>query len=160
MAWIFSGPERWVADPWIPWFAGAVSLWHDSISGSTSGISWEKCAHVFLRLLFTSRSPMPNPAIRKSSAITSTPSRSSTNSCMVRCHTSGASGSIGTAQMVCWMWFYKFKADDLLIQCLSQLNKALYIAYKCKECHGNWQSIMVHKIFPIPFIRCACRKWW
>ena len=61
-----------------------------------------------------------------------------------------ASGSIGTAQMVCWTWFYKFQADDLQVQFLSQLNKALYIANKCKECHGNWQSIMVHKYCQFP----------
>ena len=120
MAWIFSGPERWVADPWIPWFTGAVSLWHDSISGSTSGISWEKCAHVFLRLLFTSRSPMPNPAIRKSSAITSTPSRSSKNSYMVRCHTSAAE------QTPNGIWLHRYCPNGLLNVDFTHLKQMIY----------------------------------
>ena len=123
-----------------------------------------KAHSCLLRLLFTCRSLLPNSAIRKSSAITSTPSRSSTNSFMVCYHTSGAE------QMPNGIWLYwyrpngvlnmvyKFKADELQVQCLFQLKKALYIAYKCKECLGNWQSIMVHKLFPIPSIRYACRE--
>ena len=50
-----------------------------------SSLCWAICladCHYWLLL--------PNPAIRKSSAITSTPSTPSTNSCTVRCHTSDA----------------------------------------------------------------------
>ena len=63
--------------------------WHDSTSSSTNDISLKRHAH-FFQGSGLSWSVLPNPAIRKSSAITSTPSRSSTKSCIVRCQTSGA----------------------------------------------------------------------
>ena len=46
------------------------------------------------RLLFTSLSVLENPKIRMSSTIFSTPSGSSTNSCMVHCHTISSSFSL------------------------------------------------------------------
>ena len=166
MAWVLSGPERWVADPWISRLNGAVSLWHNSISGSTSGISWEKRTHVFWDCcLLVGHYCQIRQSGSHLLSLPLLPDRPQTRSWCVttlqalnRCQM--ASGSIGTAQMVYWTWFYKFKADELQIQCLFQLKKALYIAYKCKECLGNWQSIMVHKLFPIPSIRYACREWW